>query len=173
LAQSRENSRRQREKWPEKVYAASNRARRFLETNWTGERFDLFLKKQQGLCAICGRKMKRPAADHDHETFQPRELLCHGCNIGLGHVEKPGWLEAALLYIERWKLVAQQFPPIKPGRKLTMCPVCGVSKGSSIRGMCRGCYQRQYAIDHPEIYKRARAKFYARAIESRGRSSKP
>lgn len=50
------------------------------------------LEKQNGGCAICERKLdmggdkeSTPHVDHDHETAAVRGLLCHHCNVGLGH----------------------------------------------------------------------------------------
>ena len=48
--------------------------------------YDELLKLQGGRCYICGRRSpsRRLAVDHDHETGQPRGLLCpdpeRGCN---------------------------------------------------------------------------------------------
>ncbi len=53
------------------------------------------LQKQNGVCAICfqpeifregnSRQLKALTVDHDHKTGQIRGLLCHRCNLGLGH----------------------------------------------------------------------------------------
>jgi len=49
--------------------------------------------RQGGVCAVCGQPQnakytKELCIDHNHETGQVRELLCHTCNILLGYVEK-------------------------------------------------------------------------------------
>lgn len=54
--------------------------------------FQEMLKKQNGVCKICGQpetikrngKVKRLSIDHCHKTGQVRGLLCHICNITLG-----------------------------------------------------------------------------------------
>jgi hypothetical protein len=44
------------------------------------------LRKQGGVCAICGltNGNKRLAIDHDHSSGKVRALLCTKCNTGLG-----------------------------------------------------------------------------------------
>ncbi len=66
--------------------------------------FRLLMKKQRGLCGICGRKFDirgkrslRPHLDHDHETGKARGLLCTGCNWSLPRNKK----KAALSYLSR------------------------------------------------------------------------
>ncbi len=51
------------------------------------------LKSQGGVCAICGKgeqrkykgKVIRLSIDHNHKTGKMRGLLCHNCNVGIGH----------------------------------------------------------------------------------------
>lgn len=48
------------------------------------------LKKQRGKCAICRVKPlagTKLVIDHDHSDGKIRGLLCHNCNIGLGHLK--------------------------------------------------------------------------------------
>ena len=59
---------------------------------------------QNGCCAICGThqsKLKRRLApDHNHETGKIRELLCSGCNTGIGLLKHdPKILLAAFDYL--------------------------------------------------------------------------
>jgi hypothetical protein len=92
--------------WAVKNREKTRASSRQCKTSWPPTRYEERLAKQQGLCAICGRPMKRAYADHDHATGQPRELLCPRCNTGLGFVERDDfaeWLEAVLTYIEKWK----------------------------------------------------------------------
>lgn len=49
--------------------------------------FDQILKSQNNSCAICGGDLSvnRICVDHCHKTKKVRGLLCHNCNVGLGH----------------------------------------------------------------------------------------
>lgn len=69
-------------------------------------RYQEKLKKQGGVCAICGdppiEGQKRFAQDHDHLTGQNRDLLCQSCNYGLGcFKDDPERLQAAMRYLKR------------------------------------------------------------------------
>lgn len=77
-----------------------NREQRTCRINWdrkknygiSADEYQFLLKKQQGLCAICGNPEKKVfngklcnlAVDHNHETGKIRGLLCNACNVGLG-----------------------------------------------------------------------------------------
>lgn len=54
--------------------------------NMTVEMYNQLLQKQNGGCAICGRKPKtKPLnVDHCHKTGKIRGLLCPPCNRSLG-----------------------------------------------------------------------------------------
>lgn len=55
-------------------------------------------------CAICKRKpskVRRLDRDHDHETGQPRGLLCARCNRALPNWVSVEWLQGAAAYISR------------------------------------------------------------------------
>jgi hypothetical protein len=65
--------------------------------------YDALLARQGGACGIC-RKKKRPlCVDHCHVTGKVRGLLCHNCNLGLGHFDDdPVLARAAAAYLEAW-----------------------------------------------------------------------
>jgi hypothetical protein len=76
----------------------------------TVEDYDRLLAEQGGVCAICRqpetRRKRRSstevvplAVDHDHDTGVVRGLLCHTCNVRLGHVDDRAWLDRALAYL--------------------------------------------------------------------------
>lgn len=63
----------------------------------TAEDLELLLFRQGGVCAVCRKPETRIdprtgkffalSIDHNHQTGQVRELLCHYCNTLLGYVE--------------------------------------------------------------------------------------
>lgn len=68
------------------------------------EQYQEMLEAQGNRCAICEQGNQRAMAiDHDHTTGKVRALLCDGCNMSLGHIEKDGFLEKALKYIAKYK----------------------------------------------------------------------
>ena len=63
------------------------------------------LEKQGQCCAICKAKPTYRAMniDHDHKTGKVRGLLCDGCNLSLGHIEREGFVEKAKAYLAKYK----------------------------------------------------------------------
>lgn len=56
---------------------------------------------QNESCAICAKPLtSRAHTDHNHDTGKVRGILCGGCNLGLGFIEKDGYLERALAYLK-------------------------------------------------------------------------
>ena len=70
--------------------------------------YELLLKHQNGLCALCGRpSAHKLVVDHDHETNQIRALLCRNCNSALGLMNDDiSRLTAAADYIRYHKYYA-------------------------------------------------------------------
>lgn len=86
----------------------SAKSRDIRQAGWTLERYETVQRAQNHRCAICQRPFdedeKRPACDHDHESQQPRGLLCNDCNSGIGFLkDSPLVLEAAIRYLNQWK----------------------------------------------------------------------
>lgn len=84
---------------------------RYLQSRYglTIEQFDEMVEKQGGLCAICSSppkgRWKRLHVDHDHVTGKVRGLLCHACNILLGHARDSGdILQKAAAYLREVSL---------------------------------------------------------------------
>lgn len=78
----------------------------------TNEEFVAMVASQGNACAICtkpfGGGKKAPHTDHDHLTGLVRGILCAGCNLGLGYVEKPGYLRAAYAYLAAHAMAAHR-----------------------------------------------------------------
>lgn len=80
----------QRDKWvddPEHM-ARMDRGRRLKRVGITHEQYDALYAEQGGRCAICNGLPGGKGdlhIDHDHETGRFRGLLCHSCNVSLGH----------------------------------------------------------------------------------------
>lgn len=73
-----------------RIYRAKNRrkrndARMRSRFGISLEEYEIKLKQQNGLCAIC-RKVGKKALhiDHSHRNNQNRGLLCFRCNVALG-----------------------------------------------------------------------------------------
>ena len=59
------------------------------------------LEKQNNKCASCGCSGQRLVVDHDHITKQIRDLLCDGCNKGIGQLkDDPIVIRRAARYVE-------------------------------------------------------------------------
>jgi len=74
----------------------------------TVAQYELMLKSQNGVCAICGQsetavsyeKIQSLSIDHNHKTLKTRGLLCDRCNKGLGYFrDNPEFLEKAAQYL--------------------------------------------------------------------------
>lgn len=84
------------------------KSRDLKAAGWTVERYLSARHSQKNRCAICQQPFdvlaKRPACDHNHETQEPRGLLCNDCNSGIGFLkENVSILETAIQYLNQWK----------------------------------------------------------------------
>lgn len=79
---------------------------------WTPERYRIMLYAQGGYCFICWNPIiavnpeNRLCAfrDHNHETGEPRGLLCMNCNNGIGQFKDDlDSLESAIRYLKMTK----------------------------------------------------------------------
>lgn len=73
------------------------------------EGYNALLSAQAFRCASCGspseEQRTRFSVDHDHRTGEIRGLLCHSCNLALGHLQDdPVRVERLLNYLRRWLL---------------------------------------------------------------------
>ena len=70
------------------------------------QEYQALLRKQNGACAICGKKSDKPLCiDNCHVTGIVRGLLCHKCNAGLGfYDENQKFMRAAITYLESFRV---------------------------------------------------------------------
>ncbi len=67
---------------------------------------DMLVQQNNG-CAICGETTmpsgkKNLTVDHCHQTSKVRGLLCHNCNLGLGHFkDSTDIIKSAILYLQK------------------------------------------------------------------------
>jgi hypothetical protein len=71
------------------------------------------LASRGGRCWICGAECREGRCgfhvDHCHETGRVRGVLCHHCNIGLGHFrDNIELLEKAVLYLKDFEAIASK-----------------------------------------------------------------
>ena len=92
-----------------KCFAEKERAR-WLRVNYGMmlEDFEALLVSQDFKCAICAVQFspdehdRTPCVDHSHAEGRVRGLLCHACNLGLGHFDDDvDRLRAAIAYLDR------------------------------------------------------------------------
>lgn len=81
--------------------------------------WDEMIERQGGACAICshvpdgsrGKKDIRLHVDHDHVSNAVRSLLCHQCNLLIGHAKEcPERLRKAADYVARLHLIELENP---------------------------------------------------------------
>lgn len=62
--------------------------------------YDRIMERQGGKCGVCCQEFsRRPNVDHCHDTGVVRGILCNSCNALIAGVERPGFLEMALKYL--------------------------------------------------------------------------
>lgn len=82
----------------------------------TVDDYDLLLKRQGGVCAICGKppKKTRLAVDHDHKTGKVRGLLCFYCNFRIVRRWNLVLLRKILAYFESAEQGSTDKQPSRP-----------------------------------------------------------
>jgi len=72
----------------------------------------LQVRLQGGGCGICGNPPV--VVDHDHQTGDTRGILCHRCNLGLGHFkDNLETMRKAIEYLEFWEMLAADADAVK------------------------------------------------------------
>jgi hypothetical protein len=107
-ARCKEVQRLYKEANPEKVKAKNKRWHRSTRYGITDAEYQVFMKQQRHRCAVCRVKFnadvaaERAHTDHCHKTGKVRGILCHRCNVGLGHFgDNVKRMLAAVAYLQR------------------------------------------------------------------------
>lgn len=87
----------------ESKYTIARKSRLKIKFGLTLEDYDSMFQKQNGVCAICGKREKQNkllAVDHCHKTGKVRGLLCSTCNTAIGKLnDEPQMLLKAANYL--------------------------------------------------------------------------
>lgn len=83
--------------------------RRKAQTGFTKDLFEERIRLQDGKCSICHLEFDsftdaKRNADHNHQTNQPRGILCTRCNVMLGMAQdNKTVLAEAVKYLDLWE----------------------------------------------------------------------
>jgi hypothetical protein len=96
--------RRKKSKVRQQKYSTELRSyQRKIKYGMSDEEWNLLFDSQGNKCAICPATThgnKNWHIDHDHSTGKVRGLLCHNCNLMLGHAkDNVDTLSAAIKYL--------------------------------------------------------------------------
>lgn len=98
----------------DKYYSACNNcataSQNLCKYGITTKEYQEILDKQNNQCKICGHSLyknnKKPNIDHNHDNNIIRGILCHHCNLMLGHFkEQPHILHRAIQYLKNDSIV--------------------------------------------------------------------
>jgi hypothetical protein len=113
-------------------------------------------QEQNGCCAICKQPSsgnRRLAVDHCHDGQFVRGLLCHRCNMALGHLNGVKVLQEALIYLSR----ADEFGSNRNAQfRLVSYSVADLLKKKFRKEdwrRCRDPYEKERLLDY-EVEKR-------------------
>jgi len=97
----KEYAKQYRKNFPEKTKAIDRNSKLKSLYGLTSEKVETMRIAQHGLCAICLQPAKL-VIDHNHKTGKVRELLCQGCNVGIGSFgENILAIEQAIRYLKK------------------------------------------------------------------------
>lgn len=97
----------QEKKEYQKIYQKKNkvRLRRYFQERLYGINYDNLLIEQNYCCAICREELDLGKRTHiDHKGSKVRGVLCHLCNVGIGHFrENEQYMFNAIEYLRKNK----------------------------------------------------------------------
>lgn len=86
-----------RQLWCKKCVPSSEQRRRMQKYKLSQQDFDSMYNKQRGKCKLCPKPIQ--VVDHCHNTGEVRGLLCTGCNVVIGLLDRDTlFLTRALVY---------------------------------------------------------------------------
>ena len=100
IARTREYEKNNPSKIKRKIW---NRNSMMTRYGITEEYYKKLREEQKQKCAMCNTKFEEKTVhiDHSHQTGKIRGILCVPCNMGLGFIEKEGFLKKAQAYIRK------------------------------------------------------------------------
>ena len=106
----RERNRKWAAENPEKARYHSRKKLLRKKYNMTIEEHDALFAAQGHACGACGSESpnskKGWSTDHCHTTGAVRGILCHHCNVGIGHAkDNTKTLRAWISYLERGQVI--------------------------------------------------------------------
>lgn len=107
--------RKQRRKHNSHCKACSSMKNMVRDYGISPQTYNVLLKDQGFLCGICGKHQddvnsrgnihRKLCVDHDHKTKMVRGLLCHNCNVLLGHAnDDMALLMSAINYLRIYQI---------------------------------------------------------------------
>ena len=107
---------------PEKCKYHS-RTKHLKRMGFTRESYTALFDEQGQSCAVCHEPEPGRTGfwciDHDHKTGVVRGILCHDCNLALGHAkDSPDRLIALAAYLENSKMLKKHMTPLGKGGQL-------------------------------------------------------
>lgn len=101
-----------------------SKRRSLKKSGWTPEMKEIVIILQDETCANPNCDAIPTDADHDHETGEPRGVMCHNCNKALGHLkEDPELIRGLIRYAEQCqnakKTINYYFTPVTPVTEIT------------------------------------------------------
>lgn len=100
------------QKWCDSCTGSGKYKRRVRAYGLTASELEDMLARQNNRCKICnklyengfnGARGEMLYVDHDHSRDVVRGLVCLRCNLGLSFIDRPGWLNRALKYVDETK----------------------------------------------------------------------
>jgi hypothetical protein len=88
----------------------------YYKQNWgiSVSEFEQMRSNQDGCCGCCLKKYDKLVLDHCHKTGKARQLVCNGCNSGIGYFnDSVEDLQKAIDYLKKHQGADNSLVPIK------------------------------------------------------------